>query len=97
MEIVNLNEVRASRAMKLDPATMKKTRDLDNPYEIWELPYGDWVWRVLKKYQKDETDPYARAFCAVSSTGEFFGLNYDLGDVYVREYESVARLVAVNP
>jgi hypothetical protein len=78
---------------KVDPATMKKTRPQDNPYEIWK--FGDWEWRVLKKYTKDESDPYARAFCAVNSPFTFG--SPDLGDVYVREYESVARLVAVNP
>jgi hypothetical protein len=78
---------------KLDPATMKKTRPQDNPYEIWQA--GDWEWRVLKKYQKDETDPYARAFLATKSPFTFG--TYELGDGYIREYESVASLVAVNP
>lgn len=78
---------------KVDPATMKKTRPQDNPYEIWEAP--GWEWRVLKKYSKDETDPYARAFLATKSPFTFG--SYELGDGYIREYESVARLVAVNP
>lgn len=96
MLIQDLRAARDSRKAKLDPATMKKSRDVTNPYEIWK--YGTWEWRVLKKYQKDETDPYARAFCAVSSTSDFDSvLDYDLGDVYVREYEGVATLVHVNP
>jgi hypothetical protein len=78
---------------KLDPATMKKTRPQDNPYEVWRA--GDWEWKVLKKYSKDDSDEFARAFCAVTSP-HTYGLA-DLGDTYVRDYESVARLVAVNP
>ena len=62
-----------------------KTRDIDNPYEIWRGP-GNFEWRVLKKYQNAENEAkneYARWFCAVKSNftyGEF-----ELGDVYVSD------------
>lgn len=78
---------------KLDPSTMKKTRDIENPYEVWVA--GDFEFRVLKKYTKDESDPYARAFLATKSPFTFG--TFELGDGYIRDYESVARLVAVNP
>lgn len=77
---------------KVDPRTMRKTRPVTNPYEVWQA--GNWEWRVLKKYSVKE-DEYARAFCSVSSP--YTGTFSDLGDVYIRDYESVARLVAVNP
>jgi hypothetical protein len=63
-----------------------KTRDKNDPYEIWQR--GDWEWRILKKLQADDSKPYARAFCAVKSNftyGEF-----ELGDVYIADYKSVA-------
>ena len=62
-----------------------KTRDLDDPYEVWVGPAG-FEWRVLKKYQNAENEAkneYARWFCAVKSNftyGEF-----ELGDVYVSD------------
>ncbi len=62
-----------------------KTRDRNDPYEVWQGPAG-FEWRVLKKYQNAENEaknPYARWFCAVKSNytyGEF-----ELGDVYVSE------------
>jgi hypothetical protein len=45
-----------------------------------------WEWRVLKHYQtpeKEATNPYARAFCAVKGPGTFDG--YDLGDTYLKD------------
>lgn len=78
---------------KLDPATMKKTRPVDNPYEIWVA--GDWEWRVLKKYTKDDNAPYARAYLATTSPYTFGSA--ELGDGYIADYERVAQLVEVNP
>lgn len=68
--------------MKL-PVNMKKTRPVDNPYEIRRQ--GDWEWKILKSYHNDTSTPYARAFCAVSSPYTFGG--YDMGDVYWSDIE----------
>ena len=67
-----------------------KTREITEPYEIWQTPDGSWEWRVLKKYQTPENEAkneYARWFCAVSSpiTREQMGGGYEMGDVYVRD------------
>lgn len=70
---------------------MGKRRTVDNPYETWH-GIGDmtgWTWRVLKKYQGDDSKPYARWFCAVSSP---FVTGYELGDVYAAEVMCCAVL-----
>ena len=48
-----------------------KTRDVDNPYEVWVSNHADeadcWTWHVLKKYQrpdKEAANPHARWFVA---------------------------------
>lgn len=64
---------------------MKKTRKIDNPYEV--RSWNGWTWKVLKSYHNDTATPYARAFCAVSSPYTFGG--YDLGDVYWADIENV--------
>jgi len=64
-----------------------KTREKDNPYEIWEG--NGFEWRVLKKYQKPELEaknPYARWYCAVSSP--YTWGSHEYGDVYVSEIKS---------
>ena len=69
-----------------------KTRDVDNPYEVWVA--GDWEWKVLKKYQtpeKEATNPYARWLCAVKSPYTYG--SYDIGDTYIRDIVNVARKV----
>lgn len=71
---------------------MLKSRKVDNPYMIYKS--GDWEWRILKSYQKDNAKPYARAFCAVSSPYTFGG--YDMGDVYWSEIINTATLVYVD-
>lgn len=66
-----------------------KTRDIDNPYEIWK--FRDWEWRVLKKYQtpdKEKENPYARWLCAVRSPMTFGG--WDIGDVYIKDIMKLA-------
>lgn len=72
-----------------------KTRPVNNPYEVWETPSGDWKWLVLKKYQLPENEAkneYARWFCMVKSP---FVPHGEMGDVYVREIkEAGARKVA---
>lgn len=94
---VTPRDIPLARIQPLDPATMKRSRPVENPYEVWEGrgAFSGWTWRVLKKYSKNEADPYARAFCAVSSPFTY-GSN-DLGDVYIRDYRDSAVLVAVNP
>jgi len=64
--------------------TMGKTRDVNDPYEIYRA--GGWEWRVLKKYQSPENEAknqYARWFCAVKSPYTFSG--YDMGDTYISD------------
>jgi len=59
------------------------------PYEVWSD--GDWSWLVLKKWQADDDKPYARWFCRV------FGYSDDMGDTYVADIKSQARLVWRDP
>jgi len=66
-----------------------KTRDKDNPYEIWSN--GSWTWRVLKKWQVDDNKEYARWFCFVTSP---FCPNGEMGDVYVSEIKSQATKIS---
>lgn len=74
-----------------------KTRDVNNPYEVWIA--GDWEWRVLKKWQapdKEKTNQYARWFCAVKSPFTHGG--YDLGDTYVVDVvRHAVKVVVTNP
>ena len=72
--------------------TCGKTREVDNPYEIWKA--GDWEWRMLKKYQNPDNEkknPYARWFCAVKSPFTYGSWEY--GDTYISDIASVARKV----
>tara|TARA_R100000664_G_C2661240_1_gene77353 strand:+ start:332 stop:568 length:237 start_codon:yes stop_codon:yes gene_type:complete len=65
-----------------------KTRDIDNPYEVWKGPRG-FEWRVLKKYQKPELEaknPYARWYCAVKSDMTYGSFEY--GDTYVSDIKT---------
>ena len=64
-----------------------KTRDKNQPYEIWTSFDGTWVWRVLKKWQADDNKLYARWFCFVTSP---FCPEGELGDVYVSEIKQNA-------
>jgi len=65
----------------------RKTRKVDQPYEIYHsnrLP--GWEWRVLKKYQAEEAEtknPYARWYCAVKSPMTYGSWEY--GDSYVKD------------
>ena len=71
-----------------------KTRPVENPYEVWQSYCGSWTWKVLKKYQKpskEEENPHARWFCAVSSPYTYG--SYDLGDVYVTEIKNHADII----
>ena len=70
---------------------MGKTRPKDNPYEIWQA--NGWTWNVLKKYQRDDTKPFARAFTFVTSPyvpeGEY-------GDTYIADYARVATRTYID-
>ena len=73
-----------------------KTRGLkegEKPWEVWQTPDGQWKWEVLKKYQKDDDKPYARAHCRVTSP---FVPNGELGDVYIDQYKKYGILVEDN-
>lgn len=69
---------------------MGKSRTKDNPYLI--LRWRDWEWRVLKAYSTDPDKPYARWFCAVSSSNTFGG--FDMGDTYISDIADVPVVVA---
>lgn len=63
------------------------------PYETWVA--GSWTWHVLKKWQADDDKPGARWFCQVITP--FTSEDGDLGDVYVSDIKSHARLVWRDP
>ncbi len=75
-----------------------KTRDINNPYEIWQSFNGQWEWRVLKKYQspeKERLNPYARWYCGVKSPFTFGSFEY--GDTYIKDIVENARLIKGIP
>lgn len=65
-----------------------KTRTLADPYEVWRTADGSWTWAVLKKWQADDSKPYARWLCMVTSP-----YAADMGDVYVSEIKRNATRV----
>lgn len=67
---------------------MGKARPVERPYEVHEGfgPLDGWRWLVLKKWQADDAKPYARALCYVTSP--YTGSGGDMGDVYIRDYDS---------
>ena len=73
---------------------MGKTRPVDKPYEIWKSHDGSWEWRVLKKWQADDSKPYARWFCWVKSPFTPMG---EMGDVYAAEVMKQARKIFTSP
>lgn len=68
-----------------------KTRPATQPYEVWENARAGWKWKVLKKYQADDSKPYARWFCQVVTPMMPEG---ELGDVYVAEIKANAVKIA---
>lgn len=75
------------------PATKNpcaKTVKPEHAYEVWQSFDGSWTWYVLKKYQLDDTKPYARAFCSVVTPYVPEG---ELGDVYIAEIKGNARRI----
>lgn len=76
--------------------TTQQRLDTDNPIEVWETPDGSWRWEIYRDYQKDQSKPFARAFCRVFSpiTREQMSSGYELGDVYWADIKSVAKKVS---
>lgn len=75
-----------------------KTRDIENPYEVWISKDATWEWRVLKKYQtpeKEQSNPYAKWFCGVKSP--YTHGTFELGDCYINDIISFARMVKGQP
>ena len=77
-----------------------KTRDINNPYEVWEcrmqlgLDVLNIEYRVLKKYKNPENeakDPYARWHTAAKSEATFG--NWEYGDMYAKDITSTGRRV----
>lgn len=69
-----------------------KTRPINDPYETYVSNDGQWIYKVLKKYQSPENEaanPYARWFMATTSP---FVVD-ELGDGYVRDVKSHAHKV----
>lgn len=81
---LDCNPVRHSKATKAGVSKVKnlcgKTRPKSDPYEVWEG--GGWRWEVLKKWQADDSKPYARWFCNVVTP---MCPNGEMGDVYVAD------------
>jgi len=74
-------------------ASVRKTRPVENPYEIWHDPRTRWTWKVLKFYKSRENtvkDPYGRVFCEVD------GFERELGDVYYAEITRNAVMTQSN-
>jgi hypothetical protein len=95
MIFVNGQLINPTPPPSVDPnAKCGKTRPQDKPYEVWRDASGQWEWKVLKKYQKDDKKPFARAFCAVKGPGTFG--SYELGDTYCAEYQRYGTLVETN-
>jgi hypothetical protein len=71
-----------------------KTREVGNPYEVWQTPDRTWEWRVLKKYQtpsKEKVNPFARWYCAVKSP--YTHDSWEYGDTYVKDVTESALKV----
>ena len=78
---------------KMTKNECNKTRDIDNPYEVWRGP-ANFEWRVLKKYQNAENEAkndYARWFCAVKSDMTYG--SFELGDTYVSDIKAYGTKV----
>tara|TARA_Y100000593_G_C4242608_1_gene302960 strand:+ start:790 stop:1047 length:258 start_codon:yes stop_codon:yes gene_type:complete len=79
-----------------------KTRNVNNPYEIWkckmDFGYGDILeieYRVLKKYKSpkgESEDPLARWYTAAKSEATFGSWEY--GDTYVKDIVSSGKRIA---
>ena len=75
-----------------------KTVKVDNAYATYRVdnPLNGmyFEWKVLKAWQgrdKEDTNPYARWFCAVKSP--MTNDSWEMGDVYASEVKDLAQLV----
>lgn len=62
-------------------------------YEVWSTPDGSWTWYVLKKYQADDSKPFARWFTYVFSP---MCPNGELGDTYAAVVKANGVLIRDN-
>ena len=63
-----------------------KSRDVNDPYEVWENAQAGFTWHILKKYQrpdKEAENPHARWFVAAKSPYTYG--SWEMGDTYVSE------------
>ena len=67
-----------------------KTVKRENAYEVWQTSDGSWTWYVLKKWQADDTQQYARWFCEVVTP---FTPDGEMGDVYVNVVKAQATRI----
>lgn len=66
----------------------RKTRDKNEPYEVWETPIGEY--RVLSKQKSpkgESADPYARWFVYHPESG-------DMGDMYAADIKKWGRRIS---
>lgn len=71
--------------------TQLKTRDINDPYEVWYCPQLDLTWHVLKKWQADDDKQYARWYTGAKSPMTYGQWEY--GDVYVSEIKQLGRRI----
>lgn len=64
-----------------------KTVTRDQAYEVWTRPASGWTWYVLKKWQANDNEPFARWFCDVVTP---ICPNGEMGDVYVNDIKRYA-------
>ena len=70
-----------------------RTRDVDDPYEIWEAAgsQGPWTWRVLKKYQNPENEAKNHnALWHTAAKSPMTRGSWEYGDEYVRRIKRIA-------
>ena len=68
-----------------------KTVQRDQAYQVWQSFDGSWTWYVLKMWQADDSKPWARWFCEVTSPHTY--PSSDLGDTYVTDVKGNARKI----
>ena len=67
-----------------------KTVTREKAYEVWQSKDGSWKWYVLKKWQANDDQQYARWFCDVVTPYVPEG---EMGDVYVSEIKGQATRI----